>query len=235
MARRYEDDPTERDDEWEEQRRRNERRLRSERDWFDPNQYEATSRYGSSARYDENRGIYGQRRGYYSEQIAGRPSYGEGGWARNRPEESRWIEMRQSYDPQRTSPYTPVAPQGGHSGKGPRGYVRSDERIREDVSDRLSWDDQVDASDITVTVSEGEVTLEGSVPDRMSKRRSEDIAEQVMGVKDVHNRLKANKGLMKEVGDKIMGREAEPHGHAGSGTRNQPASSSASNTQQNHR
>jgi osmotically-inducible protein OsmY len=116
---------------------------------------------------------------------------------------------------------------GGFSGKGPRDYTRSDARIREDVCDRLSWDDEVDASDIVVTVSQGEVTLEGTVPDRHSKRRSEDIAEDVMGVKDVHNRLKANKGLMQEVGDKLMGRETESHGHAGSGTRNQPAATSA--------
>ena len=58
---------------------------------------------------------------------------------------------------------------GGNAGKGPRGYVRSDERIKEDVSDRLSMDDETDASDITVTVSQGEVTLEGTVPDRHSE------------------------------------------------------------------
>ncbi|MFX7506872.1 SWFGD domain-containing protein, partial [Acinetobacter baumannii] len=55
-------------------------------------------------------------------------------------------------------------------GRGPRGYSRSDERVREDVSDRLTDDAYIDASDIEVTVSGGEVTLTGMVPDRHTKR-----------------------------------------------------------------
>lgn len=53
-------------------------------------------------------------------------------------------------------------------GKGPKGYKRSDERIREDVCDHLSagW---IDASDIEVSVSEGEVTLSGTVTERRMK------------------------------------------------------------------
>jgi hypothetical protein len=111
---------------------------------------------------------------------------------------------------------------GGFFGKGPRGYVRSDERIREDVCDLLSFNDELDATDITVTVAKGEVTLEGTVPDRHSKRLADDIADSVNGVTDVHNRLRANKPLMQEVGDKILGRDTESTGHAGSGTRNSP-------------
>jgi hypothetical protein len=123
------------------------------------------------------------------------------------------------------------ARRGGFAGRGPRGYTRSDDRIREDVCDRLSADDEVDASDISVTVSQGEVTLEGTVPDRHSKRRAEDISESVIGVDEVHNRLRSNKGLVQEVGDKIMGRSSDT-GHAGSGTRNAPAGST--NVQNNH-
>src|SRR5687767_1551774 len=42
-----------------------------------------------------------------------------------------------SYAP---SPYVPPSPaRGGYSGHGPTGYTRSDERIREDVCERLSW------------------------------------------------------------------------------------------------
>jgi osmotically-inducible protein OsmY len=112
----------------------------------------------------------------------------------------------------------------GFSGRGPKGYTRSDDRIREDVCDRLSDDDDLDASDISVTVMNGEVTLEGSVTDRRSKHRAEDIADSVSGVRDVHNRLRAQKSFFQEVGDRLMGRdEAEQHGHQGSGTRNTPA------------
>jgi len=106
-------------------------------------------------------------------------------------------------------------------GKGPKGYTRSDERIREDVCDRLSDDDEVDARDITVTVQGAEVILEGTVIDRRSKHRAEDIAESVSGVKDVTNHLRARKGFFQELGDKISGDDdAEHHGHRGSGTRN---------------
>lgn len=77
-----------------------------------------------------------------------------------------------------------------HRGRGPRGYSRSDERIREDVSDRLADDAYVDASDIDITVSGGEVTLTGTVDHRMVKRRAEDIAESVPGVRHVQNNLR---------------------------------------------
>jgi len=80
----------------------------------------------------------------------------------------------------------------GHYGKGPIGYSRSDERLREEVSDRLTADPEVDASRLTVTVKDGEVTLEGTVDERFMKRRAEDIAEDVMGVKQVHNKLRVD-------------------------------------------
>jgi osmotically-inducible protein OsmY len=79
---------------------------------------------------------------------------------------------------------------GQHKGKGPKGYTRSDDRIKEDINDRLSDDVFVDASSIDVTVEKGEVTLTGTVSTRSEKRRSEDIAEQVSGVKNVENRLR---------------------------------------------
>jgi hypothetical protein len=107
------------------------------------------------------------------------------------------------------------ARRGAHFGKGPKGYQRSDERIREDVCDRLAQDDELDASDITVSTSGGEVTLEGSVPDRHSKHRAEDIVDAVSGVSDIHNRLKVDKGFLQELGDKVMGRETNHSGNSG--------------------
>lgn len=75
-------------------------------------------------------------------------------------------------------------------GKGPRGYQRSDDRIREDVNDGLSYDSAVDASDIEVKVANCEVTLSGTVSDRYQKRRAEDCAERVLGVTHVQNNLR---------------------------------------------
>ena len=77
-----------------------------------------------------------------------------------------------------------------HAGRGPRGYVRSDDRIREDVNDRLTDDWQLDATNIDVTVTGGEVMLNGTVADRADKRRAEDLAYAARGVADVRNNLR---------------------------------------------
>jgi hypothetical protein len=79
---------------------------------------------------------------------------------------------------------------GAFSGKGPKNYVRSDERIREDVCEHLSYHPYIDASDIEVIVRAGEVTLTGSVDARMVKRAAEECCDQVRGVRDVHNYLR---------------------------------------------
>lgn len=111
----------------------------------------------------------------------GRPGHDERGWwDRTKDEVRSWFgdedaEHRRDAD---------------HRGRGPRGYTRSDDRIREDVSDWLMEDRQVDATDIEVMVSGAEVTLTGMVDSREMKWRSENIAADVLGVKDVHNRLR---------------------------------------------
>jgi len=79
-----------------------------------------------------------------------------------------------------------------HRGKGPKGYQRSDARIEEDVNDRLSDDPILDASNITVTVKQAEVTLDGFVSSRWDKRRAEDIVDDISGVKHVQNNLRVN-------------------------------------------
>jgi hypothetical protein len=81
-------------------------------------------------------------------------------------------------------------PRGDHRGKGPKGYTRSDERIREIVCEALSDDDQVDASGIEVTVKHGDVILSGTVEDRQMKRMAEDVVERCAGVNEVQNQLR---------------------------------------------
>ncbi len=63
---------------------------------------------------------------------------------------------------------------GQHRGKGPKGYSRSDTRIHEDVCDRLSDEDHLDATHIDVKVENGEVILTGIVSDREQKRKAVD-------------------------------------------------------------
>ena len=80
--------------------------------------------------------------------------------------------------------------QTGFRGKGPKGYTRSDQRIEEDVNERLSDDHYLDASNIEVQVQSGTVTLSGEVEDRESKRRAEDIVESCSGVQQVQNNIR---------------------------------------------
>jgi hypothetical protein len=108
-----------------------------------------------------------QRRGSYG--YGGQSGYGAMGGAETGSSAYRAAEFR---------------------GKGPRGYRRSDDRIREDVCDLLTEDPILDASNLEVTAKDGEVTLSGSVNSREDKRRAEDLVESISGVKDVHNTLR---------------------------------------------
>jgi osmotically-inducible protein OsmY len=81
---------------------------------------------------------------------------------------------------------------GPFSGRGPKGYERSDERIREDVCDLLCEHGAVDASNVEVRVQGREVTLAGFVPSRLQKRLAEDLADSVSGVHEVHNQLRVS-------------------------------------------
>ncbi|WP_340646584.1 BON domain-containing protein [Phenylobacterium sp.] len=80
----------------------------------------------------------------------------------------------------------------GHRGLGPQGYTRSDQRINEDVHDRLTDDDHIDASGIVVAVQDGEVTLSGVIRDRRAKHHAEAIIEHIGGVKHVQNNLRVD-------------------------------------------
>jgi hypothetical protein len=82
---------------------------------------------------------------------------------------------------------------GPHSGRGPRGYQRSDARIEEDVNERLTNHGMLDATGIQVRVENGEVTLTGTVESRQAKRLAEDILDSISGVKDIHNQLRVQR------------------------------------------
>lgn len=74
-------------------------------------------------------------------------------------------------------------------GNGPRGYVRSDQRIFEDVCEALTRDAAVDASEVEVKVETGVVTLSGTIADRPMKKRAGHVTELISGVRDVQNLL----------------------------------------------
>jgi hypothetical protein len=76
-----------------------------------------------------------------------------------------------------------------YRGLGPRGYVRSDQRIYEDICDRLTENPFIDASDIEVTVRNRTVTLAGSVDSLLALHQAEEIAREVTGVANLRNEL----------------------------------------------
>jgi hypothetical protein len=82
---------------------------------------------------------------------------------------------------------------GPYRGVGPKNYTRSDQRISEDVCDRLTEDPHIDARDIEVRVKDGEITLAGTVDNRRTRRRAEDLAEQVLGATHVQNDLRVSR------------------------------------------
>jgi hypothetical protein len=80
-----------------------------------------------------------------------------------------------------------------YTGRGPRGYKRSDERIREEVCDCLMQDPEVDATNIDVRVQDGTVILDGTIDSRRMKHRAENLCEWVSGVQDVTNHLRVRR------------------------------------------
>ncbi len=81
---------------------------------------------------------------------------------------------------------------GPHRGKGPKNYIRSMERIREDASDQLTEDSLVDASRIEVWIKDTDLVLSGTVDTRFEKRRAEYLVENVPGAKHVQNNIRVS-------------------------------------------
>lgn len=132
------------------------------------------------------RDVYGSESNY---GYRGRSNNDRGWWDRTKDEVSSWFgddeaERRRRMDEMRSG--------GNHRGRGPKDYNRSQDRIREDVCDRLTDDDHLDASDIKVEVKGTEVILSGTVENREQKRRAEDLVESISGVRNVENRIKIN-------------------------------------------
>ena len=94
----------------------------------------------------------------------------------------------------RTSTGPSAVPFKATAGKGPQGYKRSDDRISDDAHERLTDDAWLDATNIAISVSGGEVTLSGTVETREAKHRAERIVEHINGVNHVQNNLRIAKG-----------------------------------------
>jgi osmotically-inducible protein OsmY len=179
---------------YENNRRLGEERSRTLRDINQTDNY-ATEGYDdlNTGKYEnyQGNGYYGSSYGSMNTVNAGRDYEQNAGYRDNynRLTTGQWPEVERANESRRGT----HQPDGKHRGKGPRSYQRSDVRIREDVNDALTEDRYLDASDIEVTVQNGEVILSGTVDDRNAKRRAEDIAEQLSGVKHLENRLRTRR------------------------------------------
>jgi len=132
-------------------------------------------------------GVYGAGPGFVggrTDWTLGSGDWERGGWTGRERYGSRGSFMGRGA--------TGGAMSGPYVGRGPRGYQRSDERIREDVCERMCDCGELDASDIDVRVSNAEVTLAGTVHDRQDKRLAEDLVDEVSGVREVHNQLRVS-------------------------------------------
>jgi BON domain-containing protein len=152
-----------------------------------------TSNYGRSnfgsgrASRDESfsSGRSGSGSGYGYGGYGGEGSYGSQGWSG----QSGW---REPYGEGQQYGSSSGYSQGQHRGKGPKNYQRSDERMKELLCERLHDDPEIDASEVTVNVQGGKITLEGTVDSRRTKNAIEDVAEQI-GSQEVQNNLRVQK------------------------------------------
>lgn len=95
---------------------------------------------------------------------------------------------------------------------GPKGYQRSDERLKEDISERLMEAVHVDSSEVTVEVRDAKVVLEGVVPDRRMKHAIEDLVDACPGVQDIDNRVRVGSASVQAAG--TVGRTSTAMGSA---------------------
>jgi hypothetical protein len=84
--------------------------------------------------------------------------------------------------------------------RGPKGYSRSDDRIREDISERLYHSTHIDSSEVSVTVQGGKVTLEGTVPNRWMRHAIENEADRCAGVRDIDNNIRVQSNDESQTG-----------------------------------
>ncbi len=141
----------------------------------------ARGRFYSDEERDRHAEEERRPRGEYRESDLERAGREMTGYAEQESWTPQEYEARRAWEWRASGPYT---------GRGPKGYRRSDERIRDDIHDRLTQHGQIDATDIEVAVHDGNVMLKGYVNSRYEKRAAEDEVESVSGVRDVQNQLR---------------------------------------------
>lgn len=126
---------------------------------------------------------WGDREG---DELGYQKTYGEyGSNARG------WVDKPHARNWAHRDNYTESYPD--YSGVGPKNYRRSDESILEHVASLLTWSPDVDASELTIAVKDGNVIIAGTVPDRSMIYLVDDLMEGVHGVKNFDNHVKLSR------------------------------------------
>jgi osmotically-inducible protein OsmY len=137
----------------------------------------AGSRYGAQGGYDRPYGpVSSSQRAFgqdYREQFA---------------------EQRYGRNPEFGYGYESNSHSATFRGRGPKGYERSDDRLREIICERLTDDPRIDATDVHIEVKDKIVKLTGTVSNRRSKYEIEDVVERCGGVKDIDNQVRVRSG-----------------------------------------
>lgn len=171
---------------------------------------------GSGGYAGGSRGDYRGHQGGFDEPDAGRSYGGFGGGGQETP---TWRQLNrpggQYAGMDETGPNREFRGESSHRGRGPKNWVRPDDRILDDVHHRLTDDPYVDASDIEVSVENGEVTLTGQVDSRTAKRRAEDCAEAVSGVRHCQNNLRVRDSSSGSADSSAYGRGLARQGASG--------------------
>lgn len=114
---------------------------------------------------------------------------------------------------------------GPYVGRGPKGYVRSDERIREEICEMLYLQGYVDTAEVEVSVKNGEVTFTGTVQNRGDKRFIEEMTERVAGVNEIHNQIRRSRAADERDSSVDLGAAQRSPSSQGNGNgRSQPQS-----------
>jgi hypothetical protein len=165
--------------------------------------------YGRSFAGGRTYGDYGRRMGGYGAGGGYTPTPAEGTGRESRSWASPGPGGSLAGDEAQRGQWNAMH-RGNHRGRGPKGYRRADDRIRDDVNDRLTDDPFIDATETIVEVVEGEVTLNGLVWSRDDKRRAEDLADDVSGVRHVQNNLRIARPGVKDSGQIVATAAGEP-------------------------
>ena len=86
--------------------------------------------------------------------------------------------------------------------------MRADSDIKRDVEQELTWDPDIDATDVAVAVKDGVVTLTGFVKSYIDKYEAENAAKRVAGVRGLANDIEVRLPSSSQRPDPDIARDA---------------------------